>query len=732
MDAWSSESVVGLTHADRAAGIVAGAAGVPRADRLLATAPSGSRPPGHKLAPIVRSAAACMLAAAAVAAAIALGTVDGWVGAVVVVAWAGAALVLWRRHRGPLSAIVASVAVAGTAVLAASPAADTDDAAAWVRAIAIAATGGELCHLAIALPDGMLRGRRGWAAAGGYVVAAVAAAVMVAQAPEVRAAPLVVASVALAALAGPCVVDRCRRADHFERAWLQWAGLAALVAATAVIAAFALSALTGWPARVAPVAIAATILVPAALVAATFEWALAVSARALAAVIVGAGMLLASASVYAAIVVGFNGAPSDEEQAALGLAMIATAVIAVFALPARRSLERFANQRVYGERESPDVALHTFATRMSRAVPMDELLLQLAETLRKTMDLRRAEIWTGTNGAFDLAVSVPSHVARRVVLGADEAAVAARTPVAGNAWLAIWMPALIEGREGQVVRVAAVAHLGELLGMIVTERDAGEAELDEEQEQVLGDIARQLGLALHNVKLDSALQASLDELQVRNAELVSSRARVVAAADESRRRIERDLHDGAQQHLVAMAVKLGLARQLLDADATTAATLVEELRNDVQVTLTELRELAHGIYPPLLRSRGLPEALAAAAHRATLDTTVAVAASLPRFDPDVEAAVYFCCLEAIQNANKHAGDGATVTVSVEHDEAELRFEVRDDGAGFDPHQFAEGHGFVNMADRLGAFGGRLTVDSQPGNGAIIAGYIPAEPLATEE
>jgi signal transduction histidine kinase len=226
------------------------------------------------------------------------------------------------------------------------------------------------------------------------------------------------------------------------------------------------------------------------------------------------------------------------------------------------------------------------------------------------------------------------------------------------------------------------------------------------------------------VRLDTALQASLDELQVRNVQLVASRARIVAAADESRRRIERNLHDGAQQHIVAMAVKLGLARQLLDADTATAAAMLEELRTDAQVTLTELRELAHGIYPPLLRTRGLPEALQAAANRAILPTTV-VADELPRFDPDVEAAVYFCCLEAVQNAGKHAGPDAHITVRIGHADGMLRFAVHDDGAGFDPASVAGGHGFVNMEDRLGAFEGVLTVTSAPGEGTTVEGRIPA-------
>ena len=161
------------------------------------------------------------------------------------------------------------------------------------------------------------------------------------------------------------------------------------------------------------------------------------------------------------------------------------------------------------------------------------------------------------------------------------------------------------------------------------------------------------------MRLDSALQASLDELRRRNEELIASRARVVAAADESRRQIERNLHDGAQQHLVALAVKVGLVKTLMDADPETATGMLDELRGDVQVTLDTLRELAHGIYPPLLRDRGLSDALQTAANRAPLPTTVE-ADGVGRHDTDLEAAVYFCCLEAMQNAGKHAGDGARI------------------------------------------------------------------------
>jgi signal transduction histidine kinase len=302
--------------------------------------------------------------------------------------------------------------------------------------------------------------------------------------------------------------------------------------------------------------------------------------------------------------------------------------------------------------------------------------------------------------------------------------VVARAGVSGDAWLEVWLPALIDPAD--TTRVVPLAHAGELLGLVVCRRHADADPLTESEEQVLADVARQVALAIHNSQLDSALQASLAEVRTANAELRASRARIVAASDESRRHIERNLHDGAQQHLVALAVKLGLARQLLTADPEAASAMLEELRTDAQVTLTELRELAHGIYPPLLRDRGLEEALRAACARSTLYTDLECTVSR-RYAPEAETAVYFCCLEALQNAGKHAGPDAKLVVRVHDDDAAIFFEVADDGAGFDVSVGGSGHGFVNMADRLGAIGGTLDVRSELGKGTSVSGCAPDAP-----
>jgi signal transduction histidine kinase len=516
--------------------------------------------------------------------------------------------------------------------------------------------------------------------------------------------------------------------DRVNAARLRWLECGIVAGATIGGAGWAFRALTGRPGNPMLVAVAAAVPALLAIVAACRPRALPYADRTLAHTITVAGSALVVTVAYALTIVGFGGRPEAIEHTVLARSIAAAAVAAVLAVATRRRIQTFANQHVHGARIGPEESLRTFAARMTRAITMDELLLQLAESLRKTMSLQAAEVWTGSDGVFERVVSVPDRPRTRLRVDGEARTVATRGHTTGNAWLSMWIPALLAGREHLDVRATSVVYLGELLGFIVVERDAGTASIrDEAEEQVLIDIARQLGLALHNARLDSALQASLVELRRRNDELVTSRARIVAAADESRRRIERNLHDGAQQHLVALAVKIGLIRQLFDRDRGAASDMIDDLREDVHVTLVKVRELAHGIYPPLLRDRGLAAALQTAANRSTLPTTVDVPGT-DRYHRDVEAAVYFCCLEAMQNADKHAGAGARVRVAVHATDDVLAFEVCDDGAGFDPAGAVEGNGFVNMRDRIGAFGGTLEVVSTGGTtaatGTTVTGRIP--------
>jgi signal transduction histidine kinase len=381
-----------------------------------------------------------------------------------------------------------------------------------------------------------------------------------------------------------------------------------------------------------------------------------------------------------------------------------------------------ATRFVYGAREAPDEALRTFGSRMTRAVAMDELLLQLAESLRKTMLLTSAEAYSGSGEVLERTVSVPDSGRRSIIIGDRERPVVTRAGVSGSAWASIWLPALLDGRPRAQLRVAPISHAGELLGLLVVERPEDADAFTEEDDRVLTELARQAGLAFYNVRLDAALQTTLDELRRQADELRESRARIVASGDAERRRVERDLHDGAQQHLVALAVNLRLARDIITDDPEAGVEMLAQMAEDVQTTIRELRELAHGIYPPLLADNGLGEALRAAASRSTLPVTVTTD-GIGRYSQGVETAIYFCCLEALQNAGKHAAD-ATVAVRLWEEAGGLLFSVSDDGPGFDAARVRGGHGFVNMSDRLGAIGGTVRWESRPGHGSTISGSVP--------
>jgi signal transduction histidine kinase len=206
-------------------------------------------------------------------------------------------------------------------------------------------------------------------------------------------------------------------------------------------------------------------------------------------------------------------------------------------------------------------------------------------------------------------------------------------------------------------------------------------------------------------------------------ELRASRARIVAAGDAARRRVERDLHDGAQQRLLVVGLKLRLARRELERQPDSARVHLLDVQQELDAALAELRSLAHGIYPGILESDGIAGAIGDAARLAAIPTNVDCA-GVGRYRRELEAAVYFCCLEALQNAAKHAGADAQVTVKVSQMNGHLEFEVADDGVGYDMETEVHGEGGLNMRDRIGALGGTLDIRSAPGQGTTVAGTIP--------
>jgi signal transduction histidine kinase len=222
-------------------------------------------------------------------------------------------------------------------------------------------------------------------------------------------------------------------------------------------------------------------------------------------------------------------------------------------------------------------------------------------------------------------------------------------------------------------------------------------------------------VVLENLWLVEQLQSSLRDLS-------ASRGRIVAVADASRHAIERDLHDGAQQRLVGLRLKLAVQSDRLRSDAPDSAAALRLLGDEVEEAIDHIRELALGIYPSLLAERGLPDALRSAARRSPVTTSVR-ADGVGRYRRDVESTVYFACLEAMQNAAKHAEGATEVLVSLSADDG-LAFEVRDDGRGFDQAAVPPGTGLLNVRDRVTALGGSVRIESTPHAGTLVAGVLP--------
>ncbi|MBA3653091.1 MAG: GAF domain-containing protein, partial [Actinobacteria bacterium] len=323
-------------------------------------------------------------------------------------------------------------------------------------------------------------------------------------------------------------------------------------------------------------------------------------------------------------------------------------------------------------------------------------------------------------------VDVPEALLSRLARLLGEGVGAVRTDV----WLylgdearpaASWPTGSAAAPMEHATAVVPVVHQGELLGALAISK-AGNAQLSPTEAKLLSDVGAQAGLVLRNVRLTAELLARLDELK-------ASRHRLVAAQDEARRGLERNLHDGAQQQLVALKVQLGLAERMASA-GQDVSPLLHELGEAATDALENLRDLARGIYPPLLAAEGLPVAIKAQARKAPFELRID-ADGVGRYPPEVEGAVYFCCLEAFQNTSKYAA-AKVVTVTLRGDESNLSFRVEDDGCGFDPDNTPRGSGSQNVTDRVEALDGTVTITSKPGCGTVVAGDIPINaPVAVD-
>jgi len=388
-------------------------------------------------------------------------------------------------------------------------------------------------------------------------------------------------------------------------------------------------------------------------------------------------------AVYAALVVGIGTLVGNRRSPLL--TALAAGVVAVAFQPARQRAGRLANRVVYGQRATPYQVLSDFARRIGGTYAAGEVLPQMAQIVAAGTGAKRVVVWLRVGDELHPEASV----------GGDPRE--GPLPVEGQA-----LPPLPGADLG-----VPVVHQGELLGAISVTMPKDEP-LRPAGRQLVTDVASQAGLALANAGLIEDLRAS--------------RQRLVTAQDEARRRLERNIHDGAQQDLVALAIKAQLADATVDEDPAQAKQILGELKTDAAGALENLRDLARGIYPPLLADLGLAAALGAQASKSPLPVTVE-ADGIGRFAQDTEAAVYFCCLEALQNTAKYA-HASRARICLQAANGTLSFTVSDDGTGYDARHTPMGAGLRNMADRLAAVGGLLEIRSAPGQGTTITGHLP--------
>src|SRR5262245_5486529 len=436
-------------------------------------------------------------------------------------------------------------------------------------------------------------------------------------------------------------------------------------------------------------------------------------------------------AVYAGLVVGV-GTLAGNQRSPL-LAALAAAVVAVAFQPARQWAGRLANRVVYGRRATPYQVLSDFAQRIGGTYSSEDVLPQMAQIVAAGTGAERVVVWLragdelrpeaasgGGSAAPPPPVEAPPVEAPPVEAPPVAAPPVAAPPVAApragqlpvdppSADPPSLDPLPVDGQAMPPVTGAdlsvPVVHQGELLGAISVRMPRGEP-LRPAGQQLVADVASQAGLVLSNAGLIGDLRAS--------------RQRRVTAQDEERRRIERNIHAGAQQDLVALAIKLRLAATSVNEEP--ARQMLGELQTDAAGALANLRDLAHGIYPPLLADLGLAAALNAQASRSPLPVAVE-ADGIGRFGQDTEAAVYFCCLEALQNIAKYA-HASRARICLQAQNGTMRFTVSDDGTGYDARHTPMGSGQRNMADRLAALGGRLEVRSAPGQGTTITAQLP--------
>lgn len=393
-------------------------------------------------------------------------------------------------------------------------------------------------------------------------------------------------------------------------------------------------------------------------------------------------VLVAAAYLVLVVTVALAVARSSDNEV---LALLCVGVAAPLAEPIRRGVRRLCDRlllRIAADRRHVVSQVAHGAAASSGVTMLDDV----AQLLVRSTGADRAEVWLGSDGVLDLVASAGPEL------------------------------------PGTATLTAPVCNQGEPMGELRLHARVA-ADLAPDAAELLTDVTYVLGTAVHNHRLTQQLQDQLVDLQ-------ASRRRLVEAQDAARRGLERDLHDGAQSRLISLRLRLGvLQARLDDADDATTAEL-DTLAEEIDATVESLRSLARGIHPPILDQAGLVEALRAHVRYLPLRVTVR-GDHVGRHDRSVETAVYFSCLEAVQNALRH-GSAHTIRIDLTtqstNDGDRLCFSVRDDGSGFDPDTAVHGLGLTSIDDRISSLGGQLTVESAPGGGTTVSGRVPTNRL----
>jgi signal transduction histidine kinase len=508
-------------------------------------------------------------------------------------------------------------------------------------------------------------------------------------------------SVLLYVAAVMALVVRYRSGGPFLRQQIKWVAFAAVAAAACQAALVLAQVAAGYESPVTIIvglaaALAALFGIPIAITIAILKHGLYEIDVIIKRTVVYGLPAAAATAVYVVVGIGIGSLVGYGVGSPVLTATAAVAITLLFQ-PLRRQAQRVANRLVYGERASPYQVLSDFAENMAGTLALDDVLDRMVSVLADGTGATRADVWIRVGQELRPVATWPRDAARPEALAMDHS---------GE----------LQTLDGATSAVA-VRQGDEMLGALAIQKSRNEP-LSMTEEKLLTDLASQAGLVLRNVRLTAELRATIQELR-------ASRRRLVGAQDAERRKIERNLHDGAQQQLVALKVQLGLLGRVA-ADPDQVGRMAHQLQDALQGALDDLRDLARGIYPPLLADQGLVAALQAQARKASVPTVVR-SDGVGRYPQDTEAAVYFCVLEALTNVAKYSG-ATKAEVRLEHTNGELRLDVTDDGSGFDTVEMTYGTGLQGMADRLDAIGGTLSVASTPGEGTTIEGRIPTRDL----